>query len=183
MVRTLILALALLGAGTAIAHAKRTVTSVPPAEIPRFTGRWELDLTRSTIWKKATRPLWRVDNIQLEGADMHWSWHAEEPKGPWKAGVHLATDGRETRNVIAGHGSKSHGWWRGDTLNFVTRGRAYFLPYRLDDHIWLGEDGQEMNVVRKFRMATLNEDEHWVFRRLEAEPERSKDIPAGAGGR
>lgn len=137
------------------------------AEPAKLTGTWQLDLASSRIWKKATRPLWRVDDIRLEGGDMYWSWHAEEPKGPWKASVHLATDGREMRNVVAGHASRSRGSWRGDTLQFLTRGRAFLLPYRLEDRIWLTDGGRVMNVARRFRMATLNEDEHWVFKRVE----------------
>ncbi len=63
---------------------------------PAIVGVWQLDLDRTTMWKRATRPLWRVDEIRLEGPDMHWSWHAEELKGPWRAKVLLSTDGRET---------------------------------------------------------------------------------------
>lgn len=148
----------LLLASAAAAHA------VPA---PTLLGRWEMDLNRTVMWKKAVRPTHRVDTVELVGDQIHWSWRALEPKGPFEAAMRLFTDGRWSQNTVAGHRCRSRASWQGDTLVVDSHGRFLLVSWHLQDRIHVAEEGRELRATRRFRMATMNEIEHWVYRRAD----------------
>lgn len=136
---------------------------------PDLSGTWEMDLARTHMWKKAVRPIHRVDRVEQRGDSLRWTWRAQEPKGRVDALMRFTTDGRWSHNMVAGHRCRSRAAWDGDTLVVNSHGRFLLISWHLQDRIHLAGDGGELHATRRFRMASMDEVERWVYRRVDGD--------------